>query len=652
MSARLPPLEFRRCLGAIETVSPWAVPLDYAVSAVNVDLSPDILMRPRCGTTPVSMTSGPTDDVFQLATIRTSGSDVLWVFSDWIIGTPSAHYKPTGAGWTSVTLTDTPAPSGGNEQVVAIAHNGKVFLAYNSSVNRLHVWDGASVRRVGLVAPAAPSVANQGAGTYAATVRYYKVQFVRYSAPTTIASSELSAATTFTPSGAGQSARITMPTNSDSAPYWRVWASSDNVTFYALTGLIDVGLATTYDDGTSPSTYNTLTPVAPEAGMFVPPPSARYLATNGERIFMAGSYEASASSGQTTPSTRRIWFTRPLGATDEGDDEAITQTELSRYWVDIESEDGAPITGLLSTLDGSVYAATATSLWRLSDTGLTDRPIALERVVSGVGPSAHYLMTSDDTVSGSMVYFASFDGPYRYSPSTGLQYLGADWVIRDAPVGNASAPRLAFCQFDPESRRIYYGLSDDTSSAYSKVRVLDPSLLRNMDGVWRGGWTLNSYAYASRLRCATIFENKIHIGGEMPNTAAALVFAHDTAESQDDGLDYVCTMITPDVVIGDGIRNVRTEEAHVWKRRNLSVSIVQTRNRGGTGNTVSAAAASESIGFGETAWHRVKVEGLVQADAYSLSLELGVVTPIINATTRHTDGVDRVVVPLFAQERG
>lgn len=659
MAAPLPSLVFDRCLGAIETVSPWAIPSGYAASAVNVDLSPYGLMRPRSGTT--TLDAGANADIHNLFTEQINGVEALWSFSSWVSGTPAAHRYTTSGGEATITLTDTPAYSGSNasQQVVCVAYNGKVFLAYNSAVNRLHVYDSTAVspavRRVGIGAVAAATVANTGAGAYAATIRYYKIQMRRHlnadATQARLASSELSPSVSFTPSGAGAAARITKPATVDSCTHWAVYASVDDVTYYDITGSLAVA-STTYDDSFSPSNYAIPTGnVQPEVGLFVPPPSCKLLATNGERIFMAGAYETTASAGETTPANRRVWFTRPLGATDEGDDESITSTGASRYWIDIDNEDGSPITGLLSALDGTIYVGTATSLWRLTDTGQTDVPVRAERVVAGVGPVTHYAMTSTDTVDGATIYFGAPDGPYRYSPAFGVQYLGSDWVIPNAATHSVSAGRFQCCQFDPATRRIYWLFSDGASPSAFSARVFDPSLSRNIEGVMRGGWSLDTYAYGRRLFCLSVFEGRLYVGG-VAASAVGMLFCKSNAVSTDGGGAYTSTLVTPEVVIGDGSVNFRTEEPYVWKRRNQAASLVFTRNRGGTGNTVSESAPSETINVGETGWHRQKIEGGVLADVYSMSVELQITTPIITAETRHTDGIDRLVVPYLPQERG
>lgn len=650
-------LVFDRCYGAMETVSPWAIPDGFAVSAINVDLSPHGLMRPRCGTSTISLTSGPSATINNMASIRSgASSEHLWAFSSFT-STGVAH-RWNGSSWSSITLSDSPGPSGTNDYCVAVSYNNKVFLGYDGgSVNRLHCYDAGAttpaVRRVGLTAPAAPSIADQGAGAYAATLRYYKVQMLIHRDPSDASSavhaqSELSSATSFTPSGGGASARVSKPTTVDSATHWRIYGSTDNITFYQITGDLAVA-TTTYDDNVAPANYYAFSGVtAPEPGLFVPPPSCLYLATNGERLFMAGAFESTAAATETTPSTRRVWFTRPIGATDGGDDESITQTIDSRYWVDIDNEDGSRITGLISALDGSVYAGTATSLWRLTDTGNTDDPIRAERVVAGAGPISQYCLTQTDTASGSMIYFAAADGPYRYSPSSGVQYLGADWVVRSAATSSTSYPLMLSCTFDPETRKLYWLYSSETVDD-SYVRVLDPTLLQEVGGVLRGGWSLNEYQYGSnKITCAAVYRGKVYFGGEGPT-----IFTHDTSVNTDNGgTAYAVTLATREVIPGDGTGMFRVDEPFIYKRRDQAISITSARNRGGDGNTVSDTAPSEAIGGGETSWHRQKVEGLYGADAYSVSITLATSSPVITSDARHTDGVDRIVVPIGTQEAG
>ncbi|TXH46944.1 MAG: hypothetical protein E6Q97_28395 [Desulfurellales bacterium] len=661
----MPSFVFDRCYGAIETLSPLAIPAGFVTSAVNVDLSSATLFKPRGGTVSVlGATGAPSGPVKYVFTRRDSGSEAFWAF--WqanLAATPEiAVSSSSGTVWpTAISLTDTPAV---DSECSIVAYGGKVFIAYNSAVNRLHVYDSLStspaVRRVGLDTPAAATVGNTGAGTYAATLRYYKVQMLIHRDPSDAstpvhASSELSDAVSFTPSGGGTAARITKPTTIDSATHWRIYGSTDNITFYQITGDLAVA-TTTYDDNVTPSNYYAFNGVtAPDPGLFIPPPSAKFLATNGERIFMAGSHETTATSTQTAVNNRRVWFTRPLGATDAGDDESITQTSASRYWVDLDNDDGSSVTALASTVDGSIYAGTATSLWRLYDTGSPDKPIRAERVVSGVGPVTAASITASDAVSGEYVYFATDNGPYRYSPSSGVEFLGADWV-RPSTTEHASKPRCEMAAFDPRTKRVYWKVSGGEAQGVGNVmRVLDPSLLRNIDGSLRGGWSVNEYGAngsQSEIYGSTVLSGKLFLCGKFGNSGSTgWLFYHGDATALDAGdQGYTAEIVTPDATAGDGARNMRIDEAYLFKPRTMPVSLEFRRNRGGTGNTQTDTVPSYPSD--PDAFHRFKVEGLYLADAYAFGATISTSDIVVNATTRHTDGADRLVVPYTVQEAG
>jgi len=640
----MPSFVLDKCLGAIETVEPARVPDGYAVSATNVELSAWSAMVPRAGTEALSMTSGPTGSIYNMFSERTTiGSDVLWTFS----GNPLQVHKWSGA-WTSTAISDTPALGANNyPQAVACAYNGKVFLAYNSDKNRLHVWDGSSIRRVGLTAPSAPTVADTGAGTYAATQRYYKVRMYIVSGSTTVASSELSASVSFTPSGGGTAARITKPTTVDSATHWQVYGSTDDLNYYEIGPKVAVG-TTTADDTTTPSNYSTGT-IAPEAGLFVPPPSAKVLATNGERLFMAGSYETSAGSGETTPANRRIWFTRPLGATDAGDDEAITQTTASRYYLDVDNDDGSPISALVSTVDGAIYAFTSSSIWRLIDTGQAESPIRAERVVSGAGATNQNLVTVDTTTNSATIYFASSDGPYRYSANGGLEYLGADVKTEVTTVGSLARWLMQAVGFDPATRRVYWLYYGGNVNSNGRARVLNPAMMSRVDGQLRGGWSIDDYfaAYTGQQFCCAVYNGKLHIGNDEPK-----IYVRSATATTDNGTSYTATLQSKTWMLGDGSTNWRTEEPYIWKPKALSVALTLSPNYGGSTYQISDTAGSVSVGGGEASWHRQKVEGLVVADASTLDVTLSVASPVITAS-RHRDGVERLVIPVIGgSERG
>src|SRR6266496_2372710 len=78
--------------------------------------------------------------------------------------------------------------------VYAQSLHGKMFIAYKPAdgvTDRLHVWDGSSLRRTGLPAPNAnPSAANAGVDSYAATLRYYRTRWIEKSGSVILRRSE------------------------------------------------------------------------------------------------------------------------------------------------------------------------------------------------------------------------------------------------------------------------------------------------------------------------------------------------------------------------------------------------------------------------------------------------------------------------------
>lgn len=655
----MPAFVLDKCLGAIETMHPLSIPMGYVASAVNVDLGDTEFLRPRAGTARVSLTSGPTAEIVYLFADNTNSR--LWAF---VAATGTGYYW-NGSSWASVSLGSDYSSSATPH---CVAYNGKVFMAWDGSSNRLHVYDSVStspsVRRVGINAPGTASVANTGAGTYAATLRYYKVQMIIHRDPSdastqVLAQSELSSSVSFTPSGAGTHARITKPTTVDSATHWRIYGSTDNITFYQITGDLAVG-TTTYDDNVTPSNYYAFSGVtAPEEGLFVPPPSAKFLATNGERLFMAGSYETTAAAGETTPATRRVWFTRPIGATDGGDDEAITQTSDSRYYLDIDNDDGSPITGLASTVDGSMYAFTATSVWRLVDTGAADRPISAERVVAGAGALSQYLIATGDNRNTSAVYFMSSDGPYRYSINEGVEYLGADWVEGSDIVSFWARPEnVSVMGWDPVYRRMVCGFTED-----SKTLTFAPEFASRVGGKYRGGWARHAFAYGSpsfsytglaRVMALAVFDGRLYYAGKSHNgvSASPVLFYQSQTVTTDDGTAFPggASIVTQDIV-GDETRNMSTSDVYVWKPRAVGASITIENRFGPSALSLVSDTAAAQVGYDSSLGllHRDKVEGTAIADAATVRLTV-TVTTLIGQNTDRADAIVRVSVPYRLQE--
>lgn len=634
---------YDRSIGSVETLPLHSIPEGMVKAASNVRMSGRHVLRPRPGSRDLvpDIFSGP-DPTSSVQHMFRGPSNAIY-----LVHAGGNEIMHLSAGTTTaITLIDTAVDG---DDTTGIAYNGKIFLAYNSSANRLHVLDAATgtARRVGLGNVSAPTVANTGAGAYAATIRYYKVQMRIYDAGITrvVAASELSTATSFTPSGAGTAARVTRPTPVDGATHWVVFASADNVTFYAVSGAQLIA-TTTWDDTATPSTYSGT--VAPIPGLFVPPPSAKFLATNGERLFMAGSYETTAATGETTPATRRVWFTRPLGALGQGDDESITQTGDSRYYLDIDSQDGSIITALCSAQDGTIYVGMSTSVWRLHETGDASKPFRAERIVGERGPRSAFVLAAGDPHDASRVYFMSNDGPYRWSPSVGLEWLGADWC----PDSSFTSPlHCTSIGFDGLLGVVLYAMTGDSEAT---VRVLDPSLQQRVDGELRGGWSRWAYNVSGTGRIWSILSGQddtslvTYLGG---GATAAFMLYHDIDYDQDPNGAFTAS-VTLRQVIPDPVHNVRTQPPYLIKPRQMGVSLTLMRNFGGDDNEFANTVAADGLTGGQSLHHRKKVENAVMGDAFAVGALVSSTTHIAAGSNRHLEGLDQIILPYTLTERG
>lgn len=111
--------------------------------------------------------------------------------------------------------------------------------------------------------PAAPTAANTGSGGYAATLRYYRVQWSYPSEYNLVGA--VSPALPFTPSGGGTGVVVTRPAlPTDNDPYlWRLWGSTDDETYYLLADTL--AATETVTDDLAPASYPTTTTLSSTA---------------------------------------------------------------------------------------------------------------------------------------------------------------------------------------------------------------------------------------------------------------------------------------------------------------------------------------------------------------------------------------------------
>lgn len=596
--------------------------------AENIDIRDGYVMVPRPGFADDLSTSGtePTTPIRHLFEQAVGTAKYLWAWASSGSAAMTAH-RWDGSTWTQPALSDTVANLA---EPHCIQYNGKLFAAYDSNVNRLHVYDGTAWRRVGIEASAAATVANTGAGAYAATLRYYKISWEIISGSDILVRSELSPSVSFTPSGAGTAARITKPTTPDSATHWGVYGSADNISYYEL--FRTVVATTTVDDVTNPGDYGG--PAAPniavEAGYFVPPPSAKYLATDGTRLLMAGAFETSAASGQTTPKVNRVWFTRPIGALDVGDDESITQTGDLKYWIDVNDEREDSITGLYA-LDGLVYVFFEDAVYRLVPTGLDDVPYRVELVSTAAGASSQNMITRGSmpgSFQDALYFMNARTGIYRLSASGGVEHLGYDRYPRGYFDSVLDDAQLAYNRL---TRHLWVLLA--TNSPWA----LAVDYLSQLGREKHGGWAAMPLGdTAIGVRCAANYADHFQVAGSESGNAKLLRV--DNGNAQDDGSTFTAT-VTKQFLAPLGSR-MRVEEPWVYVSGNLANGTVTVSYSDGadieTGVTGSVTLSGEGT-------YIRRVEGVSLANVSALIVSVSTQSGIACK-------VERVVIPYTLQE--
>lgn len=417
--------------------------------------------------------------------VTNDGVEELWAAA-YNAGTVACARRVAGV-WTPVTLIDTPNPNSLTE-MHSVTFNGKLFLAYDSAVNRLHVWDGTSVRRVGLTVSGVGSVANTGAGAYAATARRYRFSQRIKDGTDIVAESELSAAVSFTPSGAGTAARITGPTAVDSATHWVVYGliSSAGDVYDLYEELAETAIGATYDDSTAPASYNGDAP--PVLNSNIPPPSAKCLATDSTRLIMGGAWETTAAAGQTTPANNRVWFTRALAATDVGDDESVP----NGLWLNIG--DAGPVTAL-GTIYTDVYAFKAGSVHKLIPTQDPEGPFSRVLISENFGAVGQRVIANGETEDGfSAIYFADDHAVYRLAYGAVVPF--SEPVGRDLRAQSITADGSVLA-YDPYRRVLLVQISNTATGVIGSYSAFTSDTVKkrwtgfSLGGA-TGGWTLGS----------------------------------------------------------------------------------------------------------------------------------------------------------------
>lgn len=486
--------------GLVDTDPPTTLAADQCTVAENVEffVTPVGERRRGCTTVTIDSTLNTEDAVVFLHRHLPTADDFdaeLWAASATIASAVKFAYKDTS--WHAVTLTDAIATDTASVYgIIARSLHGKLFVAYNSGEDRLHVRDvgATNIRPAGLAEPAAPTGADTGAGTYAPIIRYYRVRMTFQSGGVTTRRSEFSDALTATPSGSGTAYRVTKPTTIEDATHWELEASADNSNFYRI-ATTAVG-TTTYDDSAAPNTYATTGTLSEDTGDYSLIWSAKYLAVDQDRLLFLGSWEDDALAS-------RVGWTPVGNDPGVGNDERIpTDTDNT---LDLDNLEGGVGTGLSEPVLGAVYAFKQGRIYKLVRTGnraAAYDPICISTVRGAIPGSV--VMGVDENGRGC-VYFLDYNvGPARIGVG-GLQFhrgIAETWK-RVNPDADITARGL----FYPDSQQVRWSVAVDDADTPNLGLVLQTNEVRDTPEGLQRGWSLFTGTMISAYAMCLFSEN-------------------------------------------------------------------------------------------------------------------------------------------------
>lgn len=604
---------------------------DRCVEARNMHLYDGGLGTRRGGSVSVTITgvTGPINALIEYIPGQDQSAAELFV----VDGSATTKILRCAAGATFSNLTLTDNVSTEPFTFSAATLNGKLYMAYDSAVNRLHVFDPLSsttgVRRGGMGTTIVPPVADTGGGAYAATIRYYKARFSEVRSAATVREGEASPAQAFTPSGAGTAVRITKPpTLSEGETHWTIMASADGVTFYDLARQI-VAL-TTYDDSAAVSSYAAGT-ASPSAGSRTPFPSVKSLGTDGTRLLGFGVWESTAGDSMA-PKNGRVYIGPVLDSSSTNDDERINNTTSLQGFIDVARNSGAVDRGISPRpVNGNFFAFQSVGVYQLTPTESPATPYRRVVLSSQIGNlNQASIVMAEDRLGRACCYFLDpVKGPYTVGGPDGLRWCGKDVADLWAAV-NRDATVTAWGMWNPNQSQVFFFIAIGGPTP-NVVLVLDPTKQTvDEEGDLRGGWTTYDGDFC-QARAGTMFSNSL--AASRPRTrvpytgysGGTKLLRYDETVHQDDTTAFNAVITSGAKVLE--ARAVEVRKAYLVASAQSAVTIRQTiiRNTGDETNRTSDVVLTP-VGSETTVLR--KFEDAALQDAWTFQIALGdIATP-------------------------
>jgi hypothetical protein len=484
-----------------------------------------------------------------------------------------------------------------------------------------------------MATPAAPTAADGGGGgTYAATVRYYRVAFTEQRSSVTIRRSLLGPSLTKTPDGSHLNLTVTKPasTGVEGETHWELYGSPDNVLFYLLATTV-VG-TTTYADTALVSTYAN-NPAAPAEGASTPFPSVMSIGTDGSRLYGLGVWETTAGDS-LAPKAGRFYFGAVLDSSTgtvnaQNDDERINNTTTLSGWIDLARNASAADRGVAPhPVNNVIYAFQSSGVYALYPTDSTTGILPYRRVVlsSEIGNLNQRMITMGyDRLGAPCCYFWDpVKGPYVVGGLDGLKWCGKDIIDITARVNRL--PNGTLCgAFYPDRHQLMFAVAVDGNTEPTVMAVCDVTN-QQLDemGDLRGGWTLYSGDFGS-ARAIVLFSNTLSATRArvkvpyVSSVSAGTFLKYDESVNQDNSVSFQSYVRSGPIAVENAV--ISLQQPYVLANAAAATTIRQRliRNTGAENRDSTLDLTSP----GSDTMVLVKAADAAMQDAWTVQVELG-----------------------------
>lgn len=503
----------------------------------------------------------------------------LWALG--VTGTSTSTLVKKASAWSTVSPLDAIILTDNypNQLEPATLH-GKMFVAYKSGQDRLHVWDGTSLRRTGLVQPSPPTAANTGAGGTFSGIRYYRVRTTVQSGGTTLRRSEPSTTLTFTPSGANTGAVITKPAaTGESETHWELEASVDDVLYYVI-ATNPVATTTSTDTQVYTNGYSDIGELSEEIGGYTTIPSGRYLSVDEDRLLIGGSFDDDALAS-------RVSWTPVYNDPGAGNDERIPIATSN--FIDLNGYEGGPLTGLSSPVNGYVWAFKWSHIYKLVRTSVRAHAYEAIPISKKYGAIPNSIVEGIDAAGDPALYFLDpHVGPCR-NGANGIHSCGGDILNTWHDVNLDADTVICRALYYHEARQVHWWIATDGSDVPNLRIVLQTNETRlTADEGIRKGWTIWNGPSAAALAVCMFSENidentarSFVLRPFIARSGSGLVWRGDTGQD-DNGTAYAAHIVTKPISSPNILKHFGVMKACIMAKAvaGASLEIVATKDYG------------------------------------------------------------------------